>query len=181
MLFENTFFIDNLILLLVSYIIGVIGFWLFFIHLKGKVSHSMHVNKGIIFKASLVGGIGVSFLLTIVIATLTPSVITIDDNFNHTQGYSFYGNDEFLGIGGSYIVNNSNSALQVIGIDEDRDINVVIAPFSIERIRKCPEEYFDRTPTNETHYRTSYRKSAKGRMKPVGSPTVFVFEYGANK
>ena len=180
MLFENTFLDDNFYLLLITYILGVLFLLLFFFKKKNECNNPHSVKYGKVIKAALVGGFGISFMLTILISTLTPSVITINEDLSHSGTYSFYGNEGFLGIGGSFIKNNSDIRLQVIGIENDKDINVVIEPNTTKSVRKLPEEYFHRTPTNETRADHYTRTTAKGRRRVVQGNTVFIFQYGLN-
>ena len=168
--------------MVISYLLGIMGIFFLFLFIRNSHVHlSQFKNYGQIFKGALVGGFGISFLLTILITTITPTVVTIESGHVHKEGLSFYGNEGFLGIGGCYVANNSNNIIQVIGIEEDKDINVTINPQSTQKIRKCPEEYFGRTPTNET--RGSYRvtKSRKGRRKIISGNTVFLYDYKPNE
>lgn len=182
MLIENIFFADTLIVLAISYLLGVLGIFILFLCIRRKYEHlSQFNNYGQLFKGALVGGFAISFLLTILITTITPTVVTIESGHIHTEGLSFYGNEGFLGIGGCYVVNNSNKTIKVIGIEEDNDINVTINPQSTNKIRKCPEEYFQRNPTNES--RGSYRvtTSRNGRRKIIHGDTVFLFDDESNE
>lgn len=177
MLFENVPFLDTLVVLLITYFLGVVFFFILFLILRKKNEHlSQFNNYGRIFKGSLLGGVACSFLLSIVIVTLTPTVVTIENGHKYTEKLSFMGNEGFIGFGGCYVVNNSSQTLQVIGIGRDNDINVIIKPCSTEKVRVMPEEYFGRTPTNDTP-ETRHYQYRRGKQKPIKGNTVFLFDY----
>lgn len=181
MLFQNVPFKDAFIVWAITFLFGVCFFFLLFLYLKKKDEYHLH-KKSIkrIFKGALVGGVAFSFLFTIIIVTLTPTIITVEDGHRHSKRLSFVGNEGFIGLGGCYVVNNSNQTIHVVGIGSDKDINVIIKPNKTERIRICPEEYFDGTPTNDTpaQHRVTYRR---GKRRPIKGHTVFLFDYQNNK
>lgn len=182
MLVENIIFADTFYVMVLTYLLGVISFLVFFLTIKKRNEHlSQFNNFGKLLKGALVGGLASSFLLTIIITTLTPTIVTIENGHVHSEGFSFFGNEGFLGFGGSYVVNNSNQTIKVIGIEEDKDINVVINPNTTEKIRKCPEEFFERTPTNDSRGTYRVTRSRKGRRKIIGGNTVFLYDAESNK
>lgn len=180
MLFDNVPFFDTLIVMAVTYVVGVAFFFFFSLYLRSKNAYlSQFKNYKQIFKGSLIGGVAFSFLLSIAIVTLTPTVITIENGHKYTKGLSFSGNEGFLGFRGCYVVNNSSQTLRVVGIDRDIDIDVVISPNSTEQIRKCPDKFFDGIPSKATST-ISYTYS-RGRRKPIQGPTVFLDDYQMSK
>lgn len=177
MLIENVPWGDTFIVMVITYLIGVAFFFFFTLYLRNKSAYlSQFKNYGQIMKGSLVGGIAFSLLFSIVIVTLTPTIVTIENGHKYKEGLSFTGNEGFLGLRGCYVVNNSDKTLHVIGIDRDRDIDVVIEPHSTERIRKCPESFFKGIPTNRVSNTHQYRYSRKGKRKPIKGSIVFIDE-----
>ena len=171
MIFENIFLLSALKVLLYTFIGGVICFLVLEVIIWKKNSFlSQYKNVSKIVFSSIVGGLGTSFLLSITICTLTPSLITIESDLSHTEELSFFSNDKFIGIGGSYIANNSNYSLKLIGIGSDEDINTRIKSGSIKKIRKCPESHFQEIPE---HQAVSYVKS-RGKQKARKGKSVFL-------
>ena len=111
--------------------------------------------------------------MSIVISTITPSVITIEKDLSHTEEFSFFSNGEFVGVGGTYIVNNSSKKLHLIGIGEDSDINVIVPSRSIKKVRKCPEVYFKSVPEHQ-HVRVT---TSQGRRKVISGPSLYLTVY----
>jgi len=166
MLFENAFILPTLYVMLTSFLIGFVGVILLFYAIKKKMPHANSTKLSHIpFKAALIGGLSTSIFLGIMVSTLTPSVITINSESSYSEDYSFFGDEEFLGLGGSYIVNKSGFRLRLIGIGSDDDIDVVIPSGEIVKIRKCPERYFVPVPDHQSTqivHRRGKRKAIKG-------------------
>ena len=173
MIFENVNF-SIFYVMLFSFLIGFIAFLLVGIVLRKK---SLHLSqfKGLnrFLLPSLIFGLSSMFFLTIVVCTLTPSLVTVEKDLSYTEEFSFFSNGEFVGIGGSYIVNNSNRTLKLVGIENDCDINVIIPPNEIKKIRKCPEQFFVEVPKERSKRIT---KGRRGRRRVVNGPSVFLVE-----
>ena len=158
-----------------SFLVGFIGFLILAMYLWKKNPHFVQYKSGRkIYKSALLCGLSSSFFLSIVLCTLIPTLITVENDLNYKEDLSLFSNGEFIGIGGSYIANNSNKTLRLVGIDEDKDINVIITPGNIKKVRKCPEVYFEKVPE---HRSKRYRKTNRGRLKAVYGPSVFLVEY----
>ena len=143
MIFENAFILSTLYVMLTSFLIGFLGVIILFFAIKMKMPHINRTKfSQIPFIAALLGGLTTSICLGIIVSTLTPSVITINSENRYSKDYSFFGDEQFLGLGGSYIVNKSGFCLRLIGIGSDNDIDVVIPSGEISKIRKCPVRYF---------------------------------------
>ena len=171
MLFENAFILSTLYVMLTSFLIGFIGVILLFYAINKKMSHTNSTKLSKIpFKAALVGGISTSIFLGIMFSTLTPSVITINSESSYSKDYSFFGDGQFLGIGGSYIVNKSGFCLRLVGIGSDNDIDVVIPSGEIAKIRKCPEQYFIPVPDHQSTQIVHRR----GKRRAIKGATVFL-------
>lgn len=173
MIFENTFFSSTLCVMLCSFIVGFLIFLIFGIVMwKKNPQQCKDVSK--IRLAALVCGLTTSFFLSIVICTLTPSLITVEDDLSYRTEYSFLSNGKFIGIGGSYIANNSNRKLRLVGIGEDQDIDVVISPMSIKKVRKCPEAYFREVPDQQY---VSVTTTRRGKRKVIRGISVYLVEF----
>ena len=61
--------------------------------------------------------------LSVIVCTLMPTVVVVDENMEPVEKLSFFENGEFVGLGGCYIVNNSSVNLRLVGIDNDRDLS----------------------------------------------------------
>lgn len=171
MIFENVFIISALKVLLSTFIVGFVGILLGNIIIwKKNPFLSQYNNFAKIVYSALVGGVATSFLLSIAICTLTPSLITIGNDLSYKEELSFYNDEEFIGIGGSYIANKSFRTLRLVGIDGDNDINVRIKSGCIEKIRKCPESYFQEIPEHQTIYYIKRR----GKRKAISGSSVFL-------
>lgn len=173
MIFENVFFMPTLYVLLTTFVLGFFFFLFFFIIAKRRHAR-LSQYKANFFKASVIGGLTTSIFLTIVISTITPSLITVYKDYSHTETLSFFSNGEFIGIGGCYITNNSNSTLRLVGIDVDSDIDVKINKGCTEKVRCCPEKYFVEIPD---HRSSRVVRTSKGRRKTINGPSVFLVKY----
>lgn len=161
--------------MLFSFIAGFIGLLVVAAILWKKNAHLSQFRNGArILLAAFVSGLTTSFFLSIVICTLTPSLITVEEDLSYTEELSFFSKGEFIGFGGSYIVNNSNRTLKLVGIGEDKDIDVTISSGNIEKIRKCPEVYFKDVP--EQQYKRITR-TRRGKRKTVSGASVYLIEY----
>lgn len=175
MIFDNVFFSATFYVMLFSFVTGFVGFLLIGTILKKRSPQLVQYKSGSKFYLSaLICGLTSSFFLSIVICTLTPTLITVEDDLSYTEELSFTSNGQFIGIGGSYIANNSNKSLHLVGIGEDEDIDVIISPLTIEKIRKCPEVYFKEVPD---HQYKRVTKTRRGRRKTISGPSVYLVEY----
>ena len=173
MIFENVFFPSILYVMLSSFIIGFLGLLIVGIILKNKYPH-LSQYKGLkrFRTAAMVCGISSSFFLTIVVYTLTPSLITVANDLSYTKEISFFSNGEFIGIGGSYIANNSGETLKLVGIGDNDDVNVIIPSMSVKKVRICPEVFFKPVPTRQYVRITRSR----GKRKVISGPSVYLIE-----
>ena len=175
MIFDNISFAQTFYILLFSFIAGFAGFQIIgtiLWKINPHLSQFKDVKK--ICLAALVCGLSTSFFLTVVICTLTPTLITVEDDLRYTEEFSFFSKDAFIGIGGSYIANNSCKTLRLVGIGEDNDIDIIIAPGRIEKVRKCPEVYFQSVPEFQSK---RVRKARRGRRKVISGPSLYLVEY----
>lgn len=134
---------------------------------------SQYRGSSRILIAAMVCGASSSFFLSIVVCTLTPSLVTVENDLSYTKEFSFFSNGEFIGIGGSYIANNSAKTLRLVGINENDDVNVVIPARCIKKVRICPEVFFKPLPKRE-HKRVFV---SRGKLKYNAPPSVFLIEY----
>ena len=175
MIVENTFFAQTLYILLISFVIGFFILYLIYtICLKRHRNLSHPYNPKIITFASICGGAAFSFMSTITISCLMPTMVTIHPDYSYESEYSFTYGHNFLGIGGCYIVNESKSTLKLVGFNDDSDISISIKPYEIARSRKCPEAYFcePSQPSILNQNRIRHRKFAKGRRRNHSRPTT---------
>ena len=174
MIFENIYLLPFLYVMLASFAVGFFGI-LIAAKVLSKRNPELPQASGRkkVRLAALFGGVTSSFFLSIVICTITPSVITIENDLNHTEKFSFFSNGEFLGVGGTYIANNSSTKLKLVGVGEDKGMNVVIPPHKIKKITKSPEVYFKSVPEN---YRVRVTTS-RGKRKVISGPTVYLVKY----
>ena len=174
MIFENIFFLPLLCIILISFAVGFIGVFVV-AKILSKRNPQLPQKKGwkTIRTGALLCGISSAFFMSIVISTITPSVITIEKDLSHTEEFSFFSNGEFVGVGGTYIVNNSSKKLHLIGIGEDSDINVIVPSRSIKKVRKCPEVYFKSVPEHQ-HVRVT---TSQGRRKVISGPSLYLTVY----
>ena len=111
MIFDNVFFSATFYVMLFSFVTGFVGFLLIGTILKKRSPQLVQYKSGSKFYLSaLICGLTSSFFLSIVICTLTPTLITVEDDLSYTEELSFTSNGQFIGIGGSYIANNSNKS-----------------------------------------------------------------------
>ena len=171
MIFENIYSLPLLRVMLFSFVIGFIGVLILALILS-KRNPELPQNKGWkkIRLAAVIGGATSSFFLSIVICTITPSVITIENDLSHTVELSFFSNGEFLGVGGTYIANNSVKKLKLVGVGEDSGMNVVIPPHKIKKVTKSPQVYFKDVPERQRIYRSR-------RGKRISGPSVYLIQY----
>ena len=171
MIFENIYSLPLLRVMLFSFVIGFIGVLILALILS-KRNPELPQNKGWkkIRLAAVIGGATSSFFLSIVICTITPSVVTIEKDFSHTEEFSFFSNGKFLGVGGTYIVNNSATKLKLVGVGEDNGMNVIIPSHKIKKVAKSPQVYFKDVPERQLVYRSS-------RGKRVSGPSVYLIHY----
>lgn len=175
MIFDNVFFSSTLCVMLYSFILGVLIFLIAGIAMwKKNPQLAQYKNGGKVWLAAIICGLTTSFFLSIVICTFTPSLITVEDGLSYREELSFTCNGKFIGFGGSYISNNSNRKLRLVGIGEDDDIDVTIPPKSIEKIRKCPEVYFKEVPDQQY---TRVTRTSRGRRKTISGPSVYLVEF----
>lgn len=174
MIFENVFALSLLSVMLFSFVIGFLGVFVI-ARILSKRNPELPQEKGrkTIRKVALLSGVSSTFFLSIVICTLTPSLITVEKDLSYTEEFAFFSNGEFLGIGGSYIANNSNTKLRLVEIGADGDINVIIPSGKIKKIRKCPEAYFKNVPERQ-HIRV---KIIRGKRKVISGPSVYLIKY----
>lgn len=163
MIFENLPY-SCAIVLLICLIIGFIISFLFF------ASKAQFKSKKSILQASLCSGLGIGFAFTVIFCSFVPTVVIVDEDLNHKRVFSFFAQDQFLGIGGSYISNESSYNLRLIGIGSDNDINIPIRAHSTEKSRRCPQSYFKTVP--ESPISTTI-KTAKGKKK-ISGPKIFL-------
>ena len=129
MIFDNVFFSATLYVMLFSFVAGFLLFLIVGVVLwKKNPQLAQYTGGNKVCLAAIVCGLTSSFFLSIVICTLTPTLITVKDDLSYTEEISFTSNGKFIGIGGSYIANNSNKSLRLIGIGEDENIDVIIPP-----------------------------------------------------
>lgn len=171
MIFENIYFLSLLRIMLFSFLIGFLGVFILAMILS-KRNPELPQNKGWkkIRLAAIIGGVTSSFFLSIVICTITPSVVTIEKDLSHTEKFSFFSNGEFLGVGGTYIVNNSGTKLKLVGVGADNGMNVIIPPHNIRKVTKSPQVYFKDVPERQQIYRSR-------RGKRVSGPSVYLIHY----
>ncbi len=174
MIFENVFSPSIFHVMIFSFIIGILGFLLVGIVLWKINPHLTRFKKPKLGPAILSFGVATTFFLTIVVCTLTPSLITVENDLSYSESFSFRSNNVFLGIGGSYIANNSNKTLKLVGIGADKDINVIIPPKSIKKVRRCPQVYFKEVPS---HQSIRITRSARGRRRVISGPSVYLIKY----
>lgn len=174
MIFENIFAMPILYVMLCSFAIGFLGLLLIGAILWKRNPHLSQYNVWKrIRTAALVCGASSSFFLSIVICTITPSLITVENDLSYTEEFSFVSNGEFIGVGGSYIANKSDKTLKLVGIGTDDDVNVIIPPMSIKKIRICPDVYFKPVPERQSVRVTRSR----GKRRVVSGPSVYLIEY----
>lgn len=175
MIFENVFSPSIFYVMLYTFAIGFVALLLVGLILWKKNPHLSQYNGWKrIMPAALACGLTSSFFLTIVVCILTPSLITIENDLSYTKRLSFFSNEEFIGIGGSYITNNSNKTLKLVGIGTNADLNVTIPSKSIKKIRICPEVFFKEVPKRQS---VRVTRSARGRRRVISGPSVFLIEY----
>lgn len=175
MIFDNVSFASIFYVMLCSFIAGFVGFWLLGMIIWKNNLHLSQFKVGSKFRlAALVCGLTSAFFFSIVICTFTPTLITVEDDLSYTEELSFFSNGKFIGIGGSYIANNSNRTLRLIGIGRDDDIDVVIASGNMEKIRKCPEVYFKEVPDRQYISVTTGRR---GKRRVISGPSLYLVEY----
>ena len=119
------------------------------------------------------GGIGLAMSLSVIVCTLMPTVVVVDENMEPVEKFSFIENGEFVGLGGCYIVNNSGVNLRLVGIDKDRDLSEDINAGEIVEVKKKPQEYFTEVPE---HQSKRIRYTRKGRKRTVSGHTLFLVE-----
>ena len=124
----------------------------------------------VILMGSLLCALGFALILTTILGSGLPTVITINKDYSHTEELSCFNDNKFIGISGSYIVNKSNSVLLLRGISEDNDINILIRPGEMKKTRKCPEEYFNPIPDRQ-HVTTVY---VRGKRRVRAGNTTFL-------
>ena len=174
MIFENVFALSVLYVILFSFIVGFLTLLLVGVFLWRKNAHlSQFKGWKRILLPSLVCGLSSSFFLTIVICTLTPSLITVEDDLSYTEEFSFFSNGEFIGIGGNYIANNSNKTLRLVGIGDNNDVNVKIPSKDIAKVRICPQVFFKEVPKKQSKRVTRTRR---GRLRVISGPSVYLIE-----
>lgn len=177
MFFHDLTFKDTFLVIIVTFLLGVALLFFLFLLLRQKDEYQLQIrNTKRILKASLIGGVAFSFLSSIITLTITPKIVTVENGHNYSKKISFTGNEGFLGFGGCYIVNNSDKTIKVMGIDEDKDINVIIKPNKSKKIRILPEEYFNRIPTSNTKASHTIRY-VRGKRRPIKGHSVFLFDY----
>lgn len=177
MVFENVFAHSFLYVALCTFALGFFGLLIVGgVLWKSNVHLSQYEGWKRLLFPSLVCGLTTSFFLTIVILTIVPSLITIDEDLNYSEELSFFSNGEFIGIGGSYIANNSDRTLKLVGVGEDQDVNVIIPSKDIRKIRICPDVYFQEVP-KEQFVRVDY---SRGKRRIVSGPSVYLIEYKNN-
>lgn len=175
MIIENVFFASTLYVMLFSFIAGFGGFMIIAMILWKRNPHLAQFQDGTkVRQAALICGLSSSFFLSIVICTLTPTLITVENDLSHTEDLSFFSDGVFIGIGGNYIANNSNRTLRLVGIGEDEDIDVIIASGKKEKVRKCPDVFFKELPD---HQYKRVTRTRRGRRKTISGPSVYLVEY----
>lgn len=175
MIFENVFFPSIFYVMLCTFAIGFVILLLVGSILWKKNQHlSQYKGWKRIMPAALVCGLTSSFFLTIVVCTLTPSLITVENDLSYTKRFSFFSRGEFIGIGGNYIANNSNRTLRLVGIGTNSGLNVIIPSKSIEKIRICPEVFFKEVPKRQS---VRVTRSPRGKRRVISGPSVYLIEY----
>ena len=164
MIFEN---LPNscIIVILISLLIGWALVFLFFsLRIRGNSLKSL-------LKTSLMLGTGLGFAFAVIFCSFVPTLVTVDSELNHKCSFSLYANGLFIGVGGSYILNNSPHNLRLVGISGESDINVPIKSGDLQKVRRCPQRYF--VPIPEAP-QDRVRRTAKGKKKSISGPRVFL-------
>ncbi len=166
MIFENLPH-SCVVVILLSLLIGFVLAFMYFYH---ELSDN---RLSSVIKASLAMGLGLGLALSVAFCSFVPTLVTIDRDSNHNRSFSLFANGDFLGVGGSYILNNSQENLRLVGIESYDDINVRIGIGEVQKVRRCPQRYFVPVP-NTPHDLT--RRSLKGRKKSIEGPRVFLIK-----
>ena len=134
-------------------------------------------NLGSLIKGSLVSAIGFGLILTVIIGAGAPTLIIVNKDYTHTEKLAFFNDNKFIGISGSYILNNTNDRLVLKGIGEDRNLYVKINPGEIKKTRKIPEVYFEPIPGKQS-VRTTYRRGKRRVVAGASTYLVKAEDYG---
>lgn len=166
---------NSWIVYLILYPVCILGFIGVNLYLQQKSRNSSgfkHQKKDLLF-FSVMGGIGLAMSLSVIVCTLMPTVVVVDENLEPVEKFSFIENGRFVGLGGCYIVNNSSMNLRLVGIDNDRDLSENINAGEIVEVKKKPQEYFTEVPEHQSKW---IRYTRKGRKRTVSGHTLFLVE-----
>ncbi len=164
MIFENLPYSCAIVILL-SLILGFVLAFICFLH-------ELRENRlSSVIKASLTMGFGFGFAFSVIFCSFVPTLVTIDDELNHKESFAMFAKGDFIGIGGCYILNNSQDNLRLIGIGGNDDINVRIRKGELQKVVRCPQRYF--VPVPDTPHNIT-RRSLKGRKKIIAGPSIFL-------
>lgn len=173
MIFDNVPSIIWLIFLY-SFLGGFVFLFLFncFIWRSNSLTRTINKKLGSIFAGSLLSAIGLGLILTVLIGAGSPTVIIVNKDFSHSEKLSFFNDNKFIGISGSYIINHTNDLLVLKGIGEDKDLYVTINPGEIKKTRKIPEVYFEPIPRKQ-YTRVTYRR---GKRRVSSGPSTYLIK-----